>query len=90
MIHPYSHYPARAAARWPDRVALEDGVRRVTYAELDRRASRLARALSALDLEPGDRVAVVQQNRVEYVAAAIAIARAGGALVPLLGALTAA
>lgn len=89
MIHPYAHYPARAARRWPDRVALIDGERRRTYRELDARAMRLARALLELGLQPGERVAVVQENRIEYVETAIAIARAGGALVPLLGALTA-
>ncbi len=88
MIHPYAHYPARAAGRWPDRVALIEGERRLTYRELDERATRLARALVAKGLAPGERVALVQENRIEYVETVIAIARAGGALVPLLGALT--
>ncbi len=77
MIHPYSHYPARAARRWPDRVALLDGERRRTYRELDERATRLGRALVGLGLAPGERVAVVQENRIEYVETVIAIARAG-------------
>jgi acyl-CoA synthetase (AMP-forming)/AMP-acid ligase II len=88
VIHPYAHYPARAARRWPDRAALVDGERRRTYRELDERATRLARALVGLGLAPGERVAVVQENRIEYVETVIAIARAGGAMVPLLGALT--
>ena len=88
MIHPYAHYPARAARRWPDRVALVDGERRCTYRELDERATRLARTLVGLGLASGERVAVLQENRIEYVETVIAIARAGGALVPLLGALT--
>jgi len=88
VIHPYAHYPARGARRWPERVALVDGKRRRTYRELDERATRLARALVGLGLAPGERVAVVQENRIEYVETVIAIARAGGALVPLLGALT--
>jgi len=90
VIHPYAHYPERAARRWPQQIALVDGARRRTYAELDARASRLAGALLRLGLRPGERVAVVQENCIEYVEAVIAIARAGGALVPLLGALTAA
>ena len=90
MIHPYAHYPERAARRWPQQIALVDGARRRTYAELDARASGLAAALLRLGLRPGERVAVVQENCIEYVEAVIAIARAGGALVPLLGALTAA
>ena len=90
MIHPYAHYPSRAARRWPEQVALIDGKRRRTYRELDENATRLARALVGLGLEPGDRVAIIQENRIEYVETVIAVARAGGVLVPLLGALTAA
>ncbi|MCC6640683.1 MAG: AMP-binding protein [Deltaproteobacteria bacterium] len=89
MIHPYAHYPERAAQRWPQQMALVDGARRRTYEELDARTARLASALLRLGLRPGERVAIVQENCIEYVEAAIAIARAGGALVPLLGALTA-
>jgi fatty-acyl-CoA synthase len=88
MIHPYSHYPARAARRWPDQVALVDGERHRSYRELDERATQLAHALIELGVEPGQRIAVVQENRIEYVETVIAIARAGGVLVPLLGALT--
>jgi fatty-acyl-CoA synthase len=88
VIHPYAHYPARAARRWPERVALIDGARRRTYRELDDRATQLARSFVELGLRPGERVAIVQENRIEYVETAIAVARAGGVLVPLLGALT--
>jgi acyl-CoA synthetase (AMP-forming)/AMP-acid ligase II len=88
VIHPYAHYPARAARRWPGQIALVDGERRRSYRELDDGATRLARALVRLGLRPGERVAVVQENRIEYVETAIAIARAGATLVPMLGALT--
>lgn len=88
MIAPYSHYPARAARSWPEQTAVIDGDRRVDYRELDERATQLSRALIGLGLEPGQRVALVQENTIEYVRTVIAIARAGGAIVPLLGALT--
>ncbi len=88
MNHPYSHYPARAARRFPDRIALIDGPRTRTYGQLDKRATQIAGALTRLGLSPGQRVSIVQENRIEYVEMAIAIARAGGVLVPLLGALT--
>lgn len=88
MIHPYSHYPARAARHWPDRVALIDGDRQRTYAELNANADVIARGLMKLGLEPEDRVVLIQNNCIEYVESVIGIARAGGALVPMLGALT--
>lgn len=88
MIHPYSYYPARAARFWPDRPALIDGERILTYAELNERASAFANALLARGLEPGGRVAIIQHNCLEYVVAVIGVARAGGVLTPMLGALT--
>lgn len=88
MIHPYSHYPARAARHWPERVALIDGDRQRTYAELNENASVIANGLVKLGLEPGDRVTLIQRNCIEYVESVIGIARAGGVLVPMLGALT--
>jgi acyl-CoA synthetase (AMP-forming)/AMP-acid ligase II len=90
MKHPYSHYPARAARHWPERIAAIDGERQLTFAELDTRASAVAAALVARGLQPGERVALIQYNSLEFVIAAVAIARAGGVWCPMLGALTAA
>ena len=47
------HRHARDAG---DRLAVAQGERRLTYARLSERVARLAGALSALGLEPGDRV----------------------------------
>jgi len=88
MMHPYSYFPARAARHWPDRVALIDGERQMSYAALDAAASMVARGLLRAGLQPGDRVALIQSNCLEYVVAAIAIARAGGVYCPMLGVLT--
>jgi long-chain acyl-CoA synthetase len=88
MIHPYSYYPTRAARHWPERVALVEGSRQRTYKELDVRATVIARILLDHGLAPGDRVAVIQHNCIEYVESVVGIARAGGTLVPMLGALT--
>ena len=88
MKHPYSHYPARAARHWPEGVAVIDGERQLSFAELDAQASIAAAALVARGLQVGERVAVIQFNCLEFVVAVIAIARAGGVLCPMLGALT--
>jgi len=71
------------ARRTPDRVALDDGVRRPTYATLDARVDRLARALAGLGVGRGDRVAILSENRIEYVEAAFAAARLGAILCAL-------
>src|SRR5436305_6864183 len=44
--------------------------------------SRLARALVALGIEPGDRVVLVSENRPEWIVADLAIMSAGGVTVP--------
>lgn len=41
---------------------VDGGIRRSTYAEVERRARRLARALQALGIGPGDRVATLAWN----------------------------
>ncbi|WP_165922548.1 class I adenylate-forming enzyme family protein [Pseudonocardia endophytica] len=68
----------------PDRTALaEQGGRRRTYAELDVRTDRLANALLAHGIRPGDRIAVWLGNRVEYLETYLACAKAGLVVVPV-------
>ena len=71
------------ATATPDTVAVIDGDRSLTYAELDERSSRLARALEARGLRPGARVAVLLGNRLEYPEVAAGIAKAGLVMVPV-------
>ena len=73
----------RAARKHRDRVALHFGERRWTYAELDAAVTRLARALRARGLEPGDRVAALGRNSDTYVLLFLACARAGFVHVPV-------
>jgi acyl-CoA synthetase (AMP-forming)/AMP-acid ligase II len=88
MIHPYAYYLGRAARWYPERIAVIEGETRLTYRELDARASALARALIQLGVRPGDRVAVLQANTHEFMEALAGAARAGAAFVPMLGMLT--
>jgi acyl-CoA synthetase (AMP-forming)/AMP-acid ligase II len=61
------------------------GGRSVSYAELDDRTDRLANALLAQGLEPGDRVAAWMEDRVEYVELYVAVAKAGLVMAPING-----
>lgn len=61
----------------PERVALEQGDRRMTYAELDRRTDRLCNHLASLGIMRGDRVAILSENRIEYIELLIAAAKLG-------------
>ena len=67
-----------SAARFPDKTALVAGTARLTYAELDARANRLAHGLIARGVERGDRVAVYLDNSVETVVSMWATLKAGG------------
>ncbi len=73
----------RHVSRRPSKIAYVIGDRRVTYAELDRTANRLAHALRALGVRRGDRVGTLAPNRVEYPAIYFAVAKLGAIHVPL-------
>ncbi|BFV59655.1 hypothetical protein KCMC57_up47590 [Kitasatospora sp. CMC57] len=74
---------AAQAARTPDAVALVCAGTAVTYAELDARAGRLARALVAKGVGPETIVAVSMPRSVELLVALYAVHRAGAAYLPV-------
>ncbi len=78
-----SNWLSAAAAANPDRVALVDGDRRISYAELDHEASITARRLRALGVTSGARVATTLPAGAELVVLLHAAIRAGAALAPL-------
>ncbi|HEU4881110.1 MAG TPA: amino acid adenylation domain-containing protein, partial [Longimicrobium sp.] len=88
-----SPYPAESciherfeaqAARTPDAVALVSAAgERVTYAELNRRANRLAHHLRARGVGPDVRVGLCVERSPAMVAGLLGILKAGGVFVPL-------
>jgi acyl-CoA synthetase (AMP-forming)/AMP-acid ligase II len=72
-----------AALDFPDREAIVDGDRRVTFAELHAEARTISRALAASGVRPGDRVAIWAPNSAPWIAASFGVYGAGGVLVPL-------
>jgi fatty-acyl-CoA synthase len=73
----------RTVARFPDAgavVSRHQGIR-LTYAELNEGVDRLARALMAAGLEPGDRLGIWSPNCVEWLMLQLATAKAGIVLV---------
>lgn len=73
----------RSARRYGDRVAATDGARRVTYAEIERDANRIGNYLLSSGLAPGDKVATVCNNSIEFVKVLFGIHRAGLVWVPV-------
>ena len=67
----------------PDRIAVESGDRRLSYAELDARSAALARELLARGIGRGDMVGISMLRNELMLVAALGVMRAGAAYVPL-------
>ena len=67
----------------PDAVAAVQGARQLTYRELNVRANRLARALLARGLGREGVVAVVTERNLDWLAAVLAIFKAGAVYLPI-------
>lgn len=67
----------------PDTVAAMHGDQQWTYAELNARANQLGRALLAGGLQREDVVAVVSERTLGWLAAVLAVLKAGGVYLPV-------
>ena len=67
----------------PDRTAIVDRDRKVTYKQLRRVAAGVGSLLSGNQIGVGDRVAICAEKSIETVAALIGVLEAGAAYVPL-------
>jgi acyl-CoA synthetase (AMP-forming)/AMP-acid ligase II len=73
----------------PDKPALIDARRTLTYAALDSLIDRVASALQRDGIAPGEAVAFCVANSVEYIATVFGVLRAGAVSAPLATTLTA-
>jgi amino acid adenylation domain-containing protein len=74
---------SRAAREHPERIAVEDGDRSLTYAELEAGANRMANLLTSLGVARGDRVGVYLEKSLEAVTSIYGVLKAGAVYVPL-------
>jgi amino acid adenylation domain-containing protein len=70
-------------ARTPDAVALQEGPRQLSYAQLNRRANQLARYLRSVGVGPEERVALCMERSIDLVVAVLGVLKSGGAYVAL-------
>ncbi len=71
------------AERYPDKVAISDGSQSLSFAQFCQRARALAHYLASLGVGPGERVAIMTPNSIDYLALLHATALGGFALVPV-------
>jgi len=71
-----------ASRRFPKRTALIYFDNRLSYAALQEQADRCAAGLQALEIRPGDRVAIMTQNCPQFVVAYFGALRAGAIVTP--------
>jgi amino acid adenylation domain-containing protein len=76
-------YASEQADRRPDALALVMGDEHIRYGELESASNRLARLLSELGLEQGDRVCLCVPKSPAAVVAMLATLKAGGIYVPV-------
>jgi amino acid adenylation domain-containing protein len=74
---------ARHARSAPERTAVTDGERRLSYGELEASANRLARRLRAAGVGPDVTVGLCTYRSVEMIVGLLGILKAGGTYVPL-------
>ncbi|WP_428313049.1 long-chain-fatty-acid--CoA ligase [Hydrocarboniphaga sp.] len=72
----------RAVQQHPQRIAVQLGERRRTFAQFQDRVARLAGALQKLGLQAGDRVAMLSLNSDRYLEYQMAVPWAGGVMNP--------
>ena len=73
----------RTALRVPEKVAIINGSRTLTFAEFDAAVNRCANMLAAKGLTKGDRLALVSHNNWQFATLHYATARLGVILVPV-------
>src|SRR5688572_23093436 len=74
---------SETAMRFPTRTAIEHNGSHVTYEELEAKTNGLANLLLASGATKGSLVALMFEDRAEYIAAIIATLKAGCVFVPL-------
>lgn len=73
----------RTALRYPDKLAIVAGERRVSFAEFDAAVNRCANSLAGRGLVKGDRLALLSHNCWQFAVLTFATARLGVVLVPV-------
>ncbi|SDW36840.1 non-ribosomal peptide synthase/polyketide synthase [Nitrosomonas communis] len=83
QVEPVHHLIENQVMVRPDAIALIFNDTELSYAELNRRANRLAHRLIALGIKPESRVGIAVERSIDMIVGLLAILKSGGAYVPL-------
>ena len=78
-----NHYLEDSADATPDKAAVVDGERTITYGELEARSNQVANLLIELGVRRGDRVGIFLRKSMESVVGIYGVMKAGACYVPL-------
>ena len=73
----------RSASRHPEKLALRQGERDLSYREFRDLCLSVAGSLAHMGIQPGDRVAILSRNSIAFAAVRYAVAAVGAILVPV-------
>lgn len=73
----------KTAERFPHHIAIKFGKQKITFRQLDEAVNRLSQALLKRDIQEGDKVGILLENKPEYIISYFAILKIGGVVVPL-------
>lgn len=76
------------ARQAPDRVMIVYGDEKISYQAMHDRAGRVAGNLKAMGIQPGDKIAIMMDNCLEYLYCFLGFGRIGAVMVPINPALT--
>jgi long-chain acyl-CoA synthetase len=80
LVH---HFLERSVELYPEKTAVVHERRRASYLEVNQFANRLSHRLLEAGVIPGDRIALLCENSLEFVFCYLGILKAGGIVVPL-------
>lgn len=71
------------AKKYPDKLALKDTRKRLSFKDLNERTNRLANGILKSGIKKGDKVAILSNNCIEFMELFVAAAKGGFIVVPL-------
>jgi len=71
------------ANKYPDKLALKDARRQLTFKQLNERTNKLANGILKSGIKKGDKLAILSNNCIEFMEIYVAAAKGGFIIVPL-------